>query len=281
MTTKQLILTIAAALLVSGSPAIAGKKEDAKKHLAKAMALHKEGKFDEALVELQAAYTLDPKPDYLYAIAQLDSKLGRCADATTFYKSFLATQKDPQVKTVVEQAIAACVEATPPAPDKPVAPPDKPDTPPDKPVAPPDKPAPPPDKVAMAPDKPKPFSDDPPIAVQTTPVRRHWYSDKLGLVLVVGGVAASAGGFVLFRSATSDLDLAEDHTKTNTLASYNSLVDRAHSKRTYAVIAGGAGAALVLGGVLHMMFRSSRVETTHVGVVPGNGGGVVTLEGGF
>src|SRR5262245_41191978 len=81
-----------AALALLPATVLAGKKSDAKAHIAKAARAHKEARYHDARNELEAAYNLDPQPDLLYAIAQVDAKLGDCDEAITYYKRFAATQ---------------------------------------------------------------------------------------------------------------------------------------------------------------------------------------------
>src|SRR5438132_6705531 len=109
--------TIALFVLAASAPALAGPKQEAKKHVDKATKLHKEGKFADALVELNAAYKLDPKPDLLFAIGQMHSKLGQCTEATESFQKFGKAKHDKQVDQVVDEAIKACKPPEPePAP---------------------------------------------------------------------------------------------------------------------------------------------------------------------
>src|SRR5262249_54336300 len=110
---------IALLLVVAPVAAFAGPKQEADRHVAKATKLHGEGKFDDALVELEAAYKLDPKPELLYAIGQVDVKLGKCEDAKTAYEKFLVVTKDRKAGTIVRQAIAACKPAAAAVPEPP------------------------------------------------------------------------------------------------------------------------------------------------------------------
>jgi tetratricopeptide (TPR) repeat protein len=271
-------------LAVAPATALADKKEDAKAHVAKATKAHKDGHFEAARVELEAAYALDPKPDLLYAIGQVDAKLGKCGEATTYFKRFLATQNDPQVAKVVDQAIAACK----PAPEAATNPP-----PADNPPPPSDRSAPASDQPAPASDKPAPVTDKPaPVAARPQPFagtkstpagaqRSPWYKDKLGDGLVLGGIVATVIGVVEYRGALSDLDAAEDPNQTTRLADYDQLVDSAHGKRTTSVVLIGAGGALITAGILHYVLHDRAAETRTVGIAPAHGGGVVTYEGSF
>src|SRR5512135_3446295 len=107
----RLRYALASLALLAGS-AVAGPKQEAKKHVDKATKLHKEGKFAEALVELQAAYKLEPKQtDLLFAIGQVHSKLGQCTEATEYFQKFGKAKHSKQVDAVVDEAIKACKPA--------------------------------------------------------------------------------------------------------------------------------------------------------------------------
>ena len=284
---RKLHLVLAVSLL--SATAFAGKKQEAKKHVDKAMKAHAEGKFDVALTELRAAYKLDPEPDLLYAMGQVYSKLGRCTDATDSFEKFrTAKKKDPAIGKVVDDAIAACKPAgdtpfqdshsaegttTEPAKTEPAkVEPAVVETPPkQEPVnVEPPPPPPPPPKEEPLPPRPTPA----PAASSHEP----WFSDVLGDVLVVGGIVAVVGGGIEYKSARSSIDGASNAT---TLDQYNKSVDDAHTKRTYSLILGGAGAALIAGGLVHYMMHGKHAETHGVAIVPTTDGGMITFTGGL
>jgi len=273
-------LAIVAALLFA-SQAHATPRNTAKAHVDKAMKAHKQGKFDVALDELKAAYALDPKPDLLFAIAQVYVKLDKCEDAISYYEKFDAVTKDAQAKQVVAQAIDACKAKIapkppdPPPPDPALTNPQPDPTPPPQPdpISQPPNPQPDPGPVGHSPDDP--FA----AGRSDKPNRSPFYKDKVGDVLVVGGVAAGVVGLVMWRGAVGDLDDAE---KASTLDGYNDKVDSAHSKRTISVIAGAAGAALVTVGIVRFVTHGKKKqETARVGLVPTTDGGLVTWLGRF
>lgn len=228
------------------APAIAHADpgEDAKAHVARATQAHKDGRYDDARVELEAAYALTPKPELLYALGQVHAKLGRCSDATAYFQRFAATQRDPQVAKVIDQAIAACKPA-----------------------------APPPAASTQSPPPASPAAPSPEGAV--------WYRDKLGDGLVLAGVTAMIVGLVEYRSAVSDLDAAEDPRAAPTVTRYLQLVGEAHDKRTTALVLTGVGGALIAGGIVHYALRDRGAEARSVAVAPAPGGGMVTYEGRF
>ena len=88
--------------------ASAGPREDADAHVARATAANQEGKLELALVELEFAYALDPRPELLFATAQVHAKLGACEVAVTFYERFLATAPPPEAAAQTQEAIGAC-----------------------------------------------------------------------------------------------------------------------------------------------------------------------------
>lgn len=232
------------------APAIADADpgEDAKAHVARATQAHKDGRFDDARVELEAAYALTPKPELLYALGQVHAKLGRCGDAATYFRRFAAAQSDPQVAQVVDQAIAACKPAGPPA-------------------------------AASTPAEP-PASPASPAAT-APPEAARWYHDKIGDGLVLAGVTAAIVGLVEYHSAASDLDAAEDRAAAPTVARYFQLVGEARDKRTTALVLTGVGSLLIAGGIVHYALRDRGAEARGVAIAPAPGGGLVTYEGRF
>ena len=236
--------TIVVALACAPLAAFAGTKAQA--HIAKAMEAHKAERFADALVELKAAYALEPKPELLFAIGQVNVKLDRCADAIDYYEKFLATKPAAQAQADTQQAIDTC-------------------------------------KAQLAAAQPPPPPQDspylPPSAASSSTARSPWYKDKLGGALVLGGTAATVVGLVLYAGARGDLDDAESAPN---VAKYDELVDSAHSKRTWSVVLIGGGAVLIGAGVVRYMMRGGRSkETRGVGMVPAAGGGLVTWSGQF
>jgi hypothetical protein len=279
-------------LAVSASTALAAPKpkEEAKRRIDRAAALHKQGKYDDALAELEAAYKLDPQVDLLFAIGQVYAKLGRCDEARTEFEQFAAKKKTKQASQIVDQAIAACIPKAPP-----VSPPVEPAAPPPTISAPAPEPAPEPEPAPAASVPVSPSASHTDVAPPTTFAAatsgsasdlhttaesspRPWYRDTLGDGLVVVGVAAAVVGFIEYRGATSKLDDAET---AGTLAQYDQLVDDAHGKRTLSVVFFAGGAALVGAGIARYVFHDRGRESHGVAIVPSHGGGLLTWSGGF
>jgi hypothetical protein len=126
--------------------------------------------------------------------------------------------------------------------------------------------------------KPSPIVTEPePVKTRIVVGQQPWYKDKLGDTLMLGGITSSIIAFYFYRGALSDLDAAD---ASMSLADHARHVDDAHGKRTYSLIAGGAGATLVSLGLVRYAF-GNRTERHTVSIVPAHGGGVIAFSGSF
>jgi len=262
-------LVTSCVLAALGAGAHADPKADAKAHVDMAATLHGQGKFADALAELETAYSIDAQPGLLYAMAQVQVKLDRCADAIPNYEKFIASKPGAVPEKAAHEAIEQCQKLLASRP-----PPVQPEPTPTPTPAPVPTPVP---VASTAPDA-SPMIDrsPPPPPAEHPPTGRAWYKDPLGGVLVGAGVAGVAVGVVFYRKATADVDAAEHAAN---YGASEELVDRASSRRTIATIAGVAGAALITGGVLRYVI-GGRGERRTVAVVPTSGGGAMVGLGG-
>jgi hypothetical protein len=84
--------------------------------------------------------------------------------------------------------------------------------------------------------------------------KRPWYSDTAGNALVAAGTGGILLGGVLVLSARTDVAKANQGAAGGiTLAEYNDLSASADDKQLWGSIAAGAGAALVIGGVVRYL----------------------------
>ncbi|HEY1551702.1 MAG TPA: hypothetical protein VGG28_27935 [Kofleriaceae bacterium] len=107
-------LVVLAALLAANvaygdepTPAGQSAPESADDHIAKARELHDKGDFEGARAEIAAAYKLDPRPELLFALGQLEFNLHHYQAALDYYERFEATQPAPEQAALAEQAIGA------------------------------------------------------------------------------------------------------------------------------------------------------------------------------
>ena len=99
-----LALLIAFGAFVGVAPARADDAADtraAKKHFQKGEKLFNLGKFDEALVEYEAAYDRKPLPGVLYNIAQCHRNLGNYKQAIFGYRNYLRQVPDAKNREAV------------------------------------------------------------------------------------------------------------------------------------------------------------------------------------
>jgi len=148
-------------------------KAEANRHVADATGLHEAGKFAAARAELILAYTLDPAPELLYAIAQVEVKLDSCSQAVPYYERFLSTNPEAGPAADATEAIEVCK------------------------------------KRAAEPKQAPPITL--PVAMPA-PSEPAWYTDKLGVALVGGGAVLELAGIFAYRSAVSDIDKADGAT---------------------------------------------------------------------
>jgi tetratricopeptide (TPR) repeat protein len=203
----------------SGSASAADAKiASAKDHYAKA-------ELGAALADLAEAYHLDPRPDLLYAMAQIEVELGDCAGAVAHYKQYLGTNPSQKARDAAEKSKAAC-EA----------------------------------KLGMKPEdtSPHPPPPPPPAPVKRVePVQRPFYKDALGDSLFAAGLVGGLVGGGLYLAARKDID---DSETAPTLQAHEDLVAKAHDLRTYAVIAGGVGGALAVGAIVRWATHGGGTE---------------------
>jgi hypothetical protein len=263
---------IAVILAAAPSAAFASPRSEAKKHIDRAMVLHGQNKFEGALEELTAAYSIDPQPDLLYAIGQVEVKLDRCSDAITSYQMFIATNPKPGPAGAAREAIAACTKklATEPNITEPKTTEPKPTEP--KPTEP---------KLTEPVTEPKTTEPgsrpDGAGVVIANEGPSPWYKDTIGDALVAGGVVSGVVGIVLYRSASAKLD---DSEHAPTYQASVDLVDSAHKTRTYSIIATAGGVALIGAGLVHYMLHGKSAESG-VAIAPTTSGGLVTWNGRF
>ena len=242
---RKASLLVLLALAAAPGLARADAKAEAQSRFERATELHQAGKFAEALNELTIAYTLDPRPEILYAIGQMHVQLGNCPQAILFYERFLSTSPNAVPAAAAAEAIETCKTK--------------------------------PDATAKAAPAPEP----PPAVAQPSPQAARparWYADKLGAGLLGSGVLVGAASLATYASARADLsdaDAAPDHQH------YTDLVDSAHRKQTYAVVIGAVGAGLAVAAVVrYALVRRASARVT-VGAAPAPGGGLVTWSGRF
>lgn len=231
----------------------------AQSHVDAAMALYAAADLAGALDELTKALALDPRPDILFGIARIHMERGDCVNAMRAYRTYLESRPGPNSTQVATEAIESCQKILSAMGDQPIATE--------------------PDGDARGRDNVSASMSSSALSSAPTQRRVHhgWYRDPLGGALVAGAVLGFAGGGVLWMSARSDIDRANQRgTDGVTLAAARALEDAASRKQRWALVAGGAGTALLIGGVLRYAL-ADHTDTIEVAPPSSGTGATVTV----
>ena len=223
---------LAMLVLVVGSVARAAPtRPDAKAEFDRGLAAYSAGNYASAADALAKSYSLEPDPETLFAWAQSERKHGHCEKAIELYTKMLEFELGEENRREVNQHIDECKATLP-------------------------KTAPPP--------------PPPPRVVQPTVVRRPWWQDPVGGVLVGAGVVGGVVGTVFLFQARDARDARDAAT---TYPEYKALHDRAVSRGQLGAITTVGAGALVVGGILWYALRT-QPTTTMTAWLNGTGGGV-------
>jgi len=234
----------------------------AKARFEKAQRMFQAQKYLEAVEELQQAYVLDPKPEYLYAIAQGFRLAGDCPKAIRGYEQYLKTNP-PKVDAEKAHAnIERCKNEPPPTTT--TTPTTTTETPPvttgtsttTTPVTP-----------------PKPPVD--------SPEGPTWTSDKLGHVLVGGGVVLGVVGTLVYMNGHSTLQDIAAADSYGDYASQRADLDGARFRERFGIVTMVVGIGCVVGGVLHYALADHGGSTNTVSASVTPSGATVSFGGSF
>jgi tetratricopeptide (TPR) repeat protein len=92
-----------AALLVAAQ----ARADTVTDHVTRGRELYEKGEFARARDELLAAYKLEPRPELLFALGQVELNIGHYKEAIDYYEQFIATGPDAEQVALAQQAIGA------------------------------------------------------------------------------------------------------------------------------------------------------------------------------
>ncbi len=222
ITAAFLVASVAGPAMASGEdPPYSTQRSTAKVHAERGARYYAAGDYAAAIDALELAYELDPQRDLLYALAQATRLNGDCPGALKLYRQFLDAQPPGHEAEQAQLNIERCAELL----------------------------------AARQAER----ESRPPVVVQpaippTPPApapRPPWYRDTLGGALAISGLAVVAGGVGFYAWALSERSAAGD---ARTYAESVYRLDRAQSRRQFAMIGLTAGSALIMGGVLRYVF---------------------------
>lgn len=229
-----------------------------KKHLARAEAHYKAGRFSKAAGEYRAAYELVVTPATLFAWAQAERLAGDCNAALDLYDRFLSTNPSDRHEAAARNVMKLCTRTTEDAAE-PVEP---------------EKPRPVVASSAVS-DDGNPRSSDSNVGNgHTERTSDAWYLDPIGDSLLVGGlVALGVGvGYWLRSSATLERDSHDEQ-----LARFGS----AESQRTVAIVAGSLGATLTAAAIARYLTRPSDDDSINISAMVDPSGASLWLRTSF
>jgi len=267
---RQALIAFAALVLAASPAAAAPKGRAAKVQFDKGVAAYGKSDYVTASLAFGKSYALEVDVETLFAWAQSERKQGDCTKASELYAKLLDSKLPAENKSVVQGQLDECKRILEDEQNKESAaeraridqarahqPRDEAYKPPAPPTASPPSPA----AVDATPAAP---ARSPDMTIHTTPTEpasSAWYTDPAGDALTGLGIVGVAFGGVMLMSASS---ASSDSKSAATYDQFKALDDKAKSRGAIGVIAGGVGAALILGGVIRYATRSSSSESTTV-----------------
>jgi tetratricopeptide (TPR) repeat protein len=233
-------LTIVLSGLLASAAGADEPKAEALARYEKGLELYNDKQFEKAIVELQAAYQLDARAEYLYAYAQAERLSGDCESAIPLYEEFLKKNPPADLGNAARELVGKCNETVAAAkPSEPAATP------------------PPPAGSVGEPDDEAP---------------RPWWKDPIGGALLgtgVIGLGVGATFWVLSSSAESDAKAAEDYQ------GYEENIGKAQTRRKIAIGSLAGGGLLVAGGIFRYLMLPKSDSSTVSLYFDGTDGGLV------
>jgi hypothetical protein len=205
---------------------------------------YESGDFKGAVDAFLVGNGIDPRPAFLFAIAQAERRRGNCKASVVYYQRFLATGPAEEQAAAARQQKHRCEGALIAS-------------------------APRPEPVPEPPPKPAPAPPPPP-----PPAALPWWHDPIADAALGGTVLLGVGGIGLFVAA----EIAASQAVTaDTYDQSAMLRDRADTRRLEAMIVLGAGAVTAGVAVWRLLFHDrhpARESAVGIRVEPGPGLGL-------
>jgi tetratricopeptide (TPR) repeat protein len=199
---------------------------DADQWLRVGLERYERGNLVGAIEAFERGFAHEPRPVFLFAIAQAHRKRGDCARARSAYDAFLATRPSEAQATAAREQRGRCADAAPPA------------------IAP---------AVTASASSPAPSSLPSSSPTPSSPGSR--WSDRTTVVAAGASVALAAVSAALWLSARGAADGARD---ADSYDRYRTLRERAETRQRLA--SATAGAAVVAGAVAIWRLGRDRPE---------------------
>lgn len=242
-------LALGAFLLVASAGRAAAQPVD---HATLGVEAFADGRLDDALRELEAAYREEPDANLLFALGRVHSARGDCPRAIDHYRRYLASEPGQKGAEAAQVEIDKCQAV---APDV-VRPPDE-DTGPA--VATPD--APPPARAARH-------------GFTGSMIRDHFVQAGLVTGVLTGAVYLYARSNACWDGVCSpdEVDDYDDYQRRH---------DRVTLLNVATGVMGGVAAGLVVTGAVRYAMRDDDADRFEASVAPRRGGGTIMVSGRF
>jgi len=243
----------------------------AREHLDRGLEYYGKQEYEAAIDEFEDGYAIDPRPTFLFAMAQAERLSGDCGSAVVLYREFLATNPPAMHAEAAQGSLTKCETALasrPAGSKEPVGAPEAPEGSAE-------------DQAELAPDPEEPNASRSLELTSTGAAGRGdsgpWYKDTVAVTLLglgVAGIGVGATFTALSFSSEGDADSA------SSLDEYRNSLDTAESQRVIGLAALGVGTALVAGAaVKYFVFGDSAEPTDGLTVAPTRQGAAVVWTG--
>ncbi len=259
MSTRTLVASCVLAAFATGSAHADTQLDDPalgipeKAHLLsdRGRQLQRDGKYGEAIEAYKAAYVLAPSPGLLFNLAQVYRLNGNCDDAAWMYRRFLATDPREDLAAVANanlDKLASCSRGGGKA------------------------------ELAMRPAAKRTAQADLPTSNFERDADDEGHGKRrVGTYVVIGGVAilAVAAAFAIDGHLAAN-DVAEAYAGKTVHPDLHSLDDRGRRDDSITAVAGIAGGAVLITGVV-LYGLGRREQAQHLAFVPHRDGGLVKV----
>jgi len=274
---RRELLGCTIALLVTSSSAFAEKRglgdsaaitDRVDTHLQRGIEFYAEKQYELAIVEFRAGFAIDPRAEFLFALAQAERLSGDCPTAIVYYNRFLETQPTANQDEAARVNMKRCTRALESGPGGP------PLRATDSALAEAEaasSPAPPPvPEASLAVELPRRADDG----------AGPWYRDAVGTSLAAGSLAGLGLGVGFWVAKGSAEEAAAD---AEGYQDYVAHIDRAKRNRTLALLGVSTGAALAGVAIYRFVTRTRKSERQRAALLAGptSGGAFAGIAGSF
>jgi tetratricopeptide (TPR) repeat protein len=105
-------------LLYAGAAQAAPHDPRAEQQLELAMSLYSQDRLDDAVAAIRAGQAIEGRPEFLYALGQIERRRGHCLPAIDYYEHYLASRPSAQAQAATRTQIERCRAELPVATDQ-------------------------------------------------------------------------------------------------------------------------------------------------------------------